>query len=88
MALRITPADRIDAVEEALALLDEAAELLRNAQPTEYIRRTVLAQLEGREGGWLGEHVRDLVANWLAELEAEAPDADDGEADPSDGDAR
>ena len=59
------------AVEEALEHLGQAAELVEfvcRETGDEYLRRTALAQLQGRDGGWLGEGVADQLRDRLDAL--------------------
>ena len=58
--------DRIEALEEALEALEAARNLLADEfARDEYFRRTVGADLEGREHGWLGEALVDRVRDKL-----------------------
>lgn len=71
--------DRQEALRGALEHLEEAAELLAYAtEGDEYFRRTSLAQLQGREHGWMGEFLVDEVRGRLAASETEFEDANQG----------
>jgi len=74
------------AVEEALEKLGEAADLVDfvcRETDDEYLRRTVLAQLQGREGGWLGEGVADQLRKKIDQLKrSSCCDAELDEVEP------
>ena len=56
--------ERIEALEEALEKMDEIAQSLRGLKDPE-IDAYCLADFEGRERGWLGEFVRDILERKL-----------------------
>lgn len=64
--------ERVELLQRALELLAEAAELVHRAAPDEYVRRTVLPELEGRDAGWLGQFAVDILRRYVSELEREA----------------
>lgn len=53
--------DREELIEEALARLDELCGLVEQLDLDESDRRRVMAELQGSEGGWLGEHLADVL---------------------------
>ena len=54
--------------EEVLEKMDECAQLLRSLDNAR-IEAYCLADFEGRERGWLGEFVRDIIENELKALD-------------------
>ncbi len=56
--------ERIGILEEVLEKMDECAELLRQLHDP-HIEAYCLADFEGRERGWLGEFVRDILEKSL-----------------------
>ena len=75
--METTREERIEALEEALEALETAREALADEfARDEYFRRTVGADLEGREYGWLGEGLMDRVR---VKLEAVRSNEDEGE---------
>ena len=57
--------EKIETLERVIELMDECAELLRSLHDPR-IDAYCLADFEGRERGWLGEFVRDIVEKQLA----------------------
>jgi signal transduction histidine kinase len=69
------PEDRIEILEHAIELLTQAGELVGLLHDP-MLDAYVLPQLEGQEGGWLGEHAVDHLRNALhATRHPEAADA-------------
>jgi len=68
-----TTSERIDILEEVLEKMDECAAMLRRLKDPR-IEAYCLADFEGRERGWLGTFVRDILEEELqsarGELEA------------------
>jgi hypothetical protein len=62
--------ERAEVLEEVLEQMEEIAEKLRGIQDGE-IRYRVMAEFEGREGGWLGEFARDILERKLREFRGE-----------------
>jgi len=56
--------ERIGILEEVMEKMDECAELLRSLHDPR-IDAYCLADFEGRERGWLGEFVRDILEQSL-----------------------
>ncbi len=76
-----TAADRdfkIDVLEEVLEKMDECAGLLRRLRDQE-VEAYCLADFEGREGGWLGEFVRDILERKLRTYREGGGEEDDEE---------
>jgi len=59
-----TTSERIDILEEVLEKMDECATLLRRLNDPR-IEAYCLADFEGRERGWLGTFVRDILEEEL-----------------------
>jgi len=70
-----TTSERIDILEEVLEKMDECAELLRRLKDPR-IEAYCLADFEGRERGWLGTFVRDILEEELQS--AREPEDDTG----------
>ena len=73
--MAVTTDERIAILEEVLEKMDECAEMLRRLNDPR-IEAYCLADFEGREGGWLGTFVRDILEEALREAR-EGPDKDD-----------
>jgi len=71
-----TTSDRIEILEEVLEKMDECASLLRRLKDPR-IEAYCLADFEGRERGWLGTFVRDILEEELQSARGE-PEADSG----------
>ena len=56
--------------EEVLEKMDECAQLLRSLDNAR-IEAYCLADFEGRERGWLGEFVRDIIEQEMSALDAD-----------------
>jgi hypothetical protein len=67
--------EQVAVLEEVLEEMDEIARKLRSLG-NRRIEAYCLADFEGRDRGWLGRFVRDVLEEELAELRA----AEDGEA--------
>jgi hypothetical protein len=68
--------ERISILEEVLEKMDECAEMLRRLNDPR-IEAYCLADFEGRDRGWLGEFVRDILEQALhAALHPEEDDTD------------
>jgi hypothetical protein len=65
---QLTSDDKITIIEEVLDLFSQAAEMLRRLDD-EYITRTVVAELEGREGGWCAHTSADVLRDALGKLQ-------------------
>jgi len=59
-----TTSERIDILEEVLEKMSECADLLRRLNDPR-IEAYCLADFEGRERGWLGTFVRDILEEEL-----------------------
>jgi hypothetical protein len=71
-----TTSERIEILEEVLEKMSECAELLRRLNDPR-IEAYCLADFEGRERGWLGTFVRDILEEELqATREPEEEDTD------------
>ena len=74
---------QIGLLEEVLGGMDQLAEMVRQhcaATDDEYLRRTVLPELEGAEfDGWFGKFARDRLSKKLDALHDELYDLPDGE---------
>ena len=64
--LRVSNDERVETLETILQQMDEIAQALRSLGDRE-IDAYCLADFEGREGGWLGEFVRDILERKLRE---------------------
>ena len=69
-----TTSERIDILEEVLEKMSECAGLLRRLNDPR-IEAYCLADFEGRERGWLGTFVRDILEEALQE--AREPEEED-----------
>ena len=58
--------ERVEVLEEVLEKMDEIAYALRSLKDRE-VEAYCLADFEGRERGWLGEFVRDILERKLRE---------------------
>ena len=58
--------ERVEVLEEVLEKMDEIAHALRSLKDRE-VEAYCLADFEGRERGWLGEFVRDILERKLRE---------------------
>jgi hypothetical protein len=79
--MMLRDAEKIEVLEEVLQEMDEIAHRLRQLDDPR-IRAYCLADFEGREGGWLGTFVRDVLEERLRELrdpEKPEPEEDDEE---------
>ncbi len=62
--MAVTDSEKAEVLEEVIEKLGECATLLRQLHDPE-IDAYCLADLEGREGGWLGFFVRDILERQL-----------------------
>jgi len=62
--MSLTNSERIEILEEVLEKMDECADLLRRLNDSR-IESYCLADFEGRERGWLGTFVRDILEEAL-----------------------
>ena len=69
-----TTSERIEILEEVLEKMDECAAMLRRLNDPR-IEAYCLADFEGRERGWLGTFVRDILEEELRS--AREPEEDD-----------
>ena len=69
-----TTSERIEILEEVLEKMDECADMLRRLNDPR-IQAYCLADFEGRERGWLGTFVRDILEEELQT--AREPEEDD-----------
>jgi hypothetical protein len=69
-----TTSERIEILEEVLEKMSECADLLRRLNDPR-IQAYCLADFEGRERGWLGTFVRDILEEELRS--AREPEEDD-----------
>ena len=58
--------EKVETLETVLQQMDEIASALRSLKDSE-VEAYCLADFEGREGGWLGEFVRDILERKLRE---------------------
>jgi len=65
-----TTSERIDILEEVLEKMDECAAMLRRLKDPR-IEAYCLADFEGRERGWLGTFVRDILEEELLSARGE-----------------
>jgi hypothetical protein len=70
-----TTSERIEILEEVLEKMDECAELLRRLKDPR-IEAYCLADFEGRERGWLGTFVRDILEEELQSAREPEDDTD------------
>jgi hypothetical protein len=70
-----TTSERIEILEEVLEKMDECAELLRRLNDSR-IEAYCLADFEGRERGWLGTFVRDILEEELQSAREPEDDTD------------
>jgi len=74
--MTLTTEERIAILEEVLEKMDECADMLRRLHDPR-IESYCLADFEGRERGWLGTFVRDILEEELqAAREPEEADTD------------
>jgi hypothetical protein len=73
--MTITTSERIDILEEVLEKMDECATLLRRLNDPR-IEAYCLADFEGRERGWLGTFVRDILEEELQSAREPEDDTD------------
>jgi hypothetical protein len=71
-----TTSERIEILEEVLEKMDECAAMLRRLNDPR-IEAYCLADFEGRERGWLGKFVRDILEEELESARGE-PEDDSG----------
>ncbi|HLF76731.1 MAG TPA: hypothetical protein VJB57_04505 [Dehalococcoidia bacterium] len=64
--MAVSDDEKVEVLEEVLEKLDEIAHSLRSLGDPE-IEAYCLADFEGREHGWLGEFVRDILERKLRE---------------------
>ena len=64
--MAVSTSERIEILEEVLEKMDECSELLRHLNDPQ-IEAYCLADFEGRERGWLGKFVRDILEEALKE---------------------
>ena len=74
--MAVSTSERIEILEEVLEKMDECSELLRRLHDPE-IEAYCLADFEGREHGWLGKFVRDILEEKLEA--ARHPEEEDAE---------
>ena len=72
--MTLATSERIDILEEVLEKMSECAEMLRRLNDPR-IEAYCLADFEGRERGWLGTFVRDILEEELRS--AREPEEDD-----------
>ena len=70
-----TTSERIEILEEVLEKMDECADLLRRLNDPR-IEAYCLADFEGRERGWLGTFVRDILEEELRSAREPEDDTD------------
>jgi hypothetical protein len=70
-----TTSERIEILEEVLEKMDECADLLRRLNDPR-IEAYCLADFEGRERGWLGTFVRDILEEELQSAREPEDDTD------------
>jgi hypothetical protein len=74
--MSLTTEERIAILEEVLEKMDECADMLRRLNDPR-IEAYCLADFEGRDRGWLGTFVRDILEETLhATLHPEEEDTD------------
>ena len=73
--MTITTSERIEILEEVLEKMDECADLLRRLNDPR-IEAYCLADFEGRERGWLGTFVRDILEEELRSAREPEDDTD------------
>ena len=73
--MTITTSERIEILEEVLEKMDECADLLRRLHDPR-IEAYCLADFEGRERGWLGTFVRDILEEELRSAREPEDDTD------------
>ncbi len=78
MSKTITREEKIDILEQALDLFARAAELLEKLGE-ECIRRTVVAELQGREGGWAAHTAADVLRDALRRIREGGEDEEEAE---------
>jgi hypothetical protein len=64
--MAVSASERIEILEEVLEKMSECSDLLRQLHDPQ-IEAYCLADFEGREGGWLGKFVRDILEEKLQE---------------------
>ena len=74
--MTLSTEERISILEEVLEKMDECAEMLRRLNDPR-IEAYCLADFEGRERGWLGTFVRDILEEALQA--AREPEEDEAE---------
>jgi len=70
-----TTSERIEILEEVIEKMDECASLLRRLNDPR-IEAYCLADFEGRERGWLGKFVRDILEEELRSAREPEEDTD------------
>ena len=73
--MAITTSERIAILEEVLEKMNECADLLRRLNAPR-IEAYCLADFEGRERGWLGTFVRDILEEELRSAREPEDDTD------------
>jgi len=73
--MAVSDSEKVEILEEVLEKMDECARLLRSLGDAR-IEAYCLADIEGREGGWLGHFVRDVLEE---ELQAARDGGEDDE---------
>ena len=73
--MSLTNAERVAILEEVLEKMDECADLLRRLTDPR-IEAYCLADFEGRERGWLGTFVRDILEEVLRSAREPEDDTD------------
>ena len=74
--MAVSDDEKVEVLEEVLEKLDEIAHSLRSLGDSE-IEAYCLADFEGRERGWLGEFVRDILERKLREYRDGPGDGDE-----------
>jgi len=77
--MAIRDEEKAEALEEVLEQMDEIAQTLRHLH-NRRIEAYCLAAFGGREGGWLGEFVRDILEQELKTYREGDEDEEDNEA--------
>jgi len=73
--MAVSSGQKAEVLEEVLEKMDECARLLRSLGDPR-IEAYCLADFEGREGGWLGHFVRDILEE---ELQAARDGGEEGD---------
>ena len=65
--------DRISEVADVIGMLEEIGTIVRSWDDP-YLNAYVLAELEGQDGGWLGEFAKDRIVRYHARLQNDLAD--------------